>query len=194
MNRLHFRVSNRKTYARTITTRDARFSLPGRKRLRVAWKLCPMEAILDRSAVESRFALRVYYEDTDAGGVVYYANYLRFIERARTEIGRTIGFDPSTLARDEGIAFAVRSLEVEYLRPGCLDDALTIISTVESVKSAQVIFNQRIVRGDETLFTARVRCVCVQIQRMKAAAMPQAIRDAFQALCVSRPDVVADSS
>jgi acyl-CoA thioester hydrolase len=153
-----------------------------------------MESILDRSAVESRFALRVYYEDTDAGGVVYYANYLRFIERARTEIARTIGFDQSALARDQGIAFAVRSLEAEYLRPGYLDDALTIISTIDSVRSAQVTFNQRIARGDEILFTAMVRCVCVNIHRMKAAAMPQAIRDAFQALCVSRPDVVADSS
>ena len=153
-----------------------------------------METILEKSAVESRLALRIYYEDTDAGGVVYYANYLRFIERARTEIARTIGFDPSTLARDEGIALAVRSLEAEYLRPGYLDDALTIISTIDSVRSAQVIFNQRIVRGDELLFTARVRCVCVQIQRMKATAMPQAIRDAFHALCVSRSDIVADSS
>jgi acyl-CoA thioester hydrolase len=153
-----------------------------------------MESILDRSAVESRLAFRVYYEDTDAGGVVYYANYLRFIERARTEIARTIGFDQSALARDEGLAFTVRSLEAEYLRPGCLDDSLTIISIIESVRSAQVIFNQRIVRGDEILFTAKVRCACVNIHRMKPTAMPKAIRDAFQALCVNRPDVVADSS
>jgi acyl-CoA thioester hydrolase len=121
-----------------------------------------MESILDRPAVESRLALRIYYEDTDAGGVVYYANYLRFIEHARAEIGRTIGLDQSALARDQGIAFAVRSLEAEYLRPGYLDDALTIISAVESVRSAQVLFNQRIVRGDELLFTAKVRCVCVR--------------------------------
>lgn len=153
-----------------------------------------MGSILDRSAVESRLDFRVYYEDTDAGGVVYYANYLRFIERARTEIVRTMGFDQSALARDEGIAFAVRSLEAEYLRPGHLDDTLTIISTIEAVSAAQVIFNQRIVRDDETLFTAKVRCVCIHIHRLKAAAIPQAIRDAFQALCVSRTGIVADNS
>jgi acyl-CoA thioester hydrolase len=153
-----------------------------------------MESILDMSAVESRLALRVYYEDTDAGGVVYYANYLRFIERGRTEMVRTMGFDQSALARNEGIAFTVRSLEAEYLRPGYLDDALTIISTIDSVKQAQVLINQRIVREAELLFTAKVRCACVNIHRMKPTAMPQAIRDAFQALCVNRPDVVADSS
>lgn len=156
--------------------------------------LCKMESLLDSSATESRFALRVYYEDTDAGGVVYYANYLRFIERARTEMLRTIGFDQSALARDDGIAFTVRSVDAEFLRPGCLDDSLTIISTIESVKSAQVIFDQRIVRGDDVLFTAKVRCVCVSLHRMKAIAMPQAIRNAFNAFCVTPQDVVADRS
>jgi len=135
---------------------------------------------------EYRLDFRVYYEDTDAGGVVYYANYLRFIERARTEMVRAIGFDQSVLARDEGIAFTVRSVEAEYLRPARLDDTLTIISTIEAVKAAQILFGQKIVRGDEIIFTAKVRCVCVNLLRMKPIAIPQNIRNGFQALCASR--------
>jgi acyl-CoA thioester hydrolase len=138
--------------------------------------------LLGRPDVEFRLPLRVYYEDTDAGGVVYYANYLRFIERARTEIVRSIGFEQAALANDEGIGFAVRSLAAEYLRPARLDDELVVVSVVESVSAARATFKQRIDRGDETLFTAKVLCACLDLRRLKAAAIPQGIRDAFQAL------------
>ena len=77
-----------------------------------------------------RLAVRVYYEDTDAGGVVYYANYLRFLERARTECLRSLGFEQSELMA-QGIAFAVRSLSAEYLKPARLDDELVVVSTIE---------------------------------------------------------------
>ena len=77
-----------------------------------------------------RLAVRVYYEDTDSGGVVYYANYLRFLERARTELLRALGFEQALLARDAGIAFAVRSLQVEYLKPARLDDLVEVVTTL----------------------------------------------------------------
>jgi len=135
-----------------------------------------------RPPVEMRLGVRVYYEDTDAGGVVYYASYLRFVERARTELLRTLGVDQSALARETGLVFAVRSLRAEYLRSGRLDDELTVVTTVRAVSGAQITVQQHVDRGDERLFTADVRIVCVDARRMKPTAIPQRIRDGFAAL------------
>ena len=126
--------------------------------------------------------VRVYYEDTDAAGVVYYANYLRFIERARTDWLRTLGVDQRTLMESGGIAFAVRSLEADYLKPARLDDDLVVISTLEAVGRAQVVFRQNVLRGEELLFSARVRVVSFDPLTAKAAAIPKAIQDKFKAL------------
>jgi len=131
----------------------------------------------------SSFSLpvRVYYEDTDAGGVVYYANYLRFLERARTECLRALGYNQSQLLA-QGIAFAVRSLSVEYLKPARLDDELIVVSRVESLGRAQVVFAQRVERGGETLLDAKIRVACFDPQRGKATAMPKEIHEKFRAL------------
>jgi len=126
--------------------------------------------------------VRVYYEDTDAGGVVYYANYLRFIERARTEWLRAMGFEQAKLMEETGLAFAVRSLTVEYLQPARLDDQLTIVSSIASHGRVQVVFDQRIDRGEQTLLTAKVRIACLNLKRGKAAAMPDAIYAQFEKL------------
>lgn len=123
-------------------------------------------------ALNFRWPLRVYYEDTDAGGVVYYANYLRYLERARTELLRSLGFGQAMLATDAGIAFAVRSVSVEYLKPARLDDALEVHTSVESVGRAQAVFAQRIERDSDLLITASVRLACLDIQRGRATAMP----------------------
>ncbi len=120
---------------------------------------------------------RIYYEDTDAGGVVYYANYLRFLERARTEWLRALGCEQGRLARDEGIAFAVRSLAVEFLRPARLDDLIEVRSTIEELGRAQVVFHQVIRRGDETLLEATVRVACLDLARGKATAIPKHIHE-----------------
>jgi acyl-CoA thioester hydrolase len=126
--------------------------------------------------------VRVYYEDTDAGGVVYYANYLRFLERARTELLRTLGFGQARLASDAGIAFAVRSLTVEFLKPARLDDQLEIATRIESLGRAQALFQQRIERDGETLLTATVRLACLDLQRGRAAAMPEDIYEELKKL------------
>lgn len=130
-----------------------------------------------------RFALptRIYYEDTDAGGVVYYANYLRFMERARTEWLRALGCEQSALLT-QGIAFAVRSAAVEFLRPARLDDELIVASTIESLGRAQVVFHQQVLRNHDVLVDATIRVACFDPLRGKAAAMPKEIHEKLKAL------------
>jgi len=133
--------------------------------------------------------VRVYYEDTDSGGVVYYANYLKYLERARTELLRRLGFEQRQLADETGLAFAVRSLAAEYLRPARLDDLLDITTAVEDLGRAQVTFAQTVRRGDETLLTAKVRVACLDLAKGKAAAMPRAIHEQFKTLTSTLPPV-----
>jgi acyl-CoA thioester hydrolase len=104
-----------------------------------------------------RLAVRVYYEDTDFSGVVYHANYLRFLERGRTELLRNTGVDQSILhAEPGGIIFAVRRMAIEYLRPARMDDLLTVETATSEVRGASLRMSQRILRGDEILLTAEV--------------------------------------
>ena len=128
-----------------------------------------------------RVEVRVYYEDTDAAGIVYYANYLRFIERGRTEFLRALGHDQIVLIK-EGIAFAVRSVSAEVLKPARLDDLLTIETTVAELGGAQVTFAQRILRGHELLLDAKIRVACVDPVRGKPIRMPRPIHDQLAAL------------
>lgn len=108
-----------------------------------------------------RFACRVYYEDTDLAGIVYYANYLRFIERARTEWVRGMGIDQKRLKEDEGIVFAVRRIEADYLSPAKFDDELVIETTPELVTGARIVLKQEVRRGEELLFSAHVTLVAL---------------------------------
>ena len=103
-----------------------------------------------------RMDVRVYYEDTDLAGIVYYANYLRFIERGRTEWVRSLGIDQAKLKRETGLVFAVRRLEADYLLPATFDDVLTIETTPERVGGAKIVVRQTVHRGDELLFEALV--------------------------------------
>lgn len=107
------------------------------------------------------FELRVYYEDTDLAGIVYYANYLKFIERARSEWVRGLGIDQAQLRADQGIVFAVRRVEADYLRPAVFDDLLTVQTTLADHSGARLVLDQAVLRGGETLFTARVTLVCL---------------------------------
>jgi acyl-CoA thioester hydrolase len=120
--------------------------------------------------------VRVYYEDTDTAGVVYYANYLRFLERGRTEWLRALGVGQQRLAEESGIVFAVRSLNIEYLRPARLDDQLAVLTELTLAGRAQVTLKQWIERGGETLVEATVRVACLDAKRMKPAALPAEIR------------------
>jgi acyl-CoA thioester hydrolase len=124
--------------------------------------------------------VRVYYEDTDAAGVVYYAGYLRFLERGRTEWLRQLGVEQFGLAQDAGIAFAVRALNVEYLKAARLDDALTVVTELASLGRAQVVFAQRVERDGQALVEATVRVACIDARRMKPVAIPEEIRKKMQ--------------
>jgi acyl-CoA thioester hydrolase len=128
-----------------------------------------------------RIEVRVYYEDTDAAGIVYYANYLRFIERGRTELLRTLGHDQNALMK-EGIAFAVRSANVEFLKPARLDDLLTVETGIASLGRAQVTFAQRIRRDHELLLDAKIRVACIDPERGKPIPMPRALHEQLSAL------------
>ncbi len=105
--------------------------------------------------------IRVYYEDTDLAGVVYYANYLRFIERARTEWARERGIDQGRLRDEEGLVFAVRRVEADYLRPARFDDLLEVRTAVAEAGGARIALAQEVWRGDERLFAARVVLVAM---------------------------------
>lgn len=140
-----------------------------------------MTAVASRGATFD-LTVRVYYEDTDAGGVVYYGNYLRFLERARTEWLRALGFEQAGLLVQERLAFAVRSVAAEYLLPARLDDLLNVSAKIESLGRAQVTFSQEVRRGDTVLVTATVRVACLDLDRGRAAPMPKAIYETFKAL------------
>lgn len=121
--------------------------------------------------------LRVYYEDTDSGGVVYYANYLRFMERARTEWLRTLGFSQAELSERERVLFAVRAAQLEFVGPGRLDDLLTATLAVERRGSASLTFAQEIRRSDATLCRGEIKIACIDSASFKPKAIPAAIND-----------------
>ncbi|MDQ7988685.1 MAG: tol-pal system-associated acyl-CoA thioesterase [Candidatus Dactylopiibacterium sp.] len=124
----------------------------------------------------SVWPVRVYYEDTDAGGVVYYANYLKFCERARTERLRTLGIDQRHLAAEHGIVFVVRHVEADYLRGAELDDALRVFTTVTDMRAASLKFEQHIQRDNERLFSATITIACLDARRWRATRIPDFLR------------------
>lgn len=126
---------------------------------------------------EFRWPARVYWEDTDGGGIVYYANYLRFLERARTEWLRALGFSQQALAREPGVLFAVASLSIDYRRPARLDDELIITCEPRADGAVCLRFAQRILRASdgETLANAEVRVACVDARTLRPTKVPEAL-------------------
>jgi acyl-CoA thioester hydrolase len=120
--------------------------------------------------------VRVYYEDTDAGGVVYYANYLRFMERARSEWLRAMGFEQSTLAAEYRVLFVVRAVNIDYLKPSRFDDSLQVTVEVVNVGGSRIRFLQRVLRGDEEIVRADVDVVCVNTDTFRPARVPLEMR------------------
>lgn len=108
-----------------------------------------------------KLPIRVYYEDTDMAGIVYYANYLRYIERGRSEWVREVGLDQNRMKNEDGIVFAVRRVEADYLAPARLDDELVVETWVESLKPVRMVMGQEVKRGDEVLFRALVTVICM---------------------------------
>jgi acyl-CoA thioester hydrolase len=111
--------------------------------------------------MDHRFDLRVYYEDTDMAGIVYYANYLKFIERARSDWVRKLGLDQRRLRSEEGLAFAVRRVEADYLGAARLDDELTVATEVTQVTPARLVMRQVVTREGAVLFEALVTVVMI---------------------------------
>jgi acyl-CoA thioester hydrolase len=133
--------------------------------------------------------VRIYYEDTDAGGVVYYSNYLKFLERCRTEWLRAMGHEQAELMRDPGIAFVVRSVNLEYLKPARLDELLTVSLVLEKITKSQIFFRQHIRRanpeakdGWDILINGQIQLVCVNAALMKITSIPPLLRTQLEAL------------
>lgn len=123
--------------------------------------------------------LRVYFEDTDAGGIVYHANYLKFCERARSEWVRGLGIDQRALKATLGLIIVVRRMEVDFLRPALYDDALTVTTRLRTLGGARIELDQAVQRGPDTLFTAAVTLVCVGPDG-RAARLPDDLRATLQ--------------
>ena len=117
--------------------------------------------------------IRVYYEDTDAGEVIFYANYLKFMERARTEWLRKIGFDHKILKEKYELLFAMKNLTIDYIKPGHLDDLLTVTSELLDSRKASLTFGQNIKNeNSELLSEAKVKIACINSKTLKASPMP----------------------
>ena len=127
------------------------------------------------------FPVRVYFENTDAGGVVYHSEYLKFLERARTEWLRHLGYDHQALARNHRIVFVVTQAVVDFLKPARLDDNLAVSVQLESLGKVRSVFVQEIRRDDELLVRAKVTVACVTGEQFKPAEIPEALRRKMQA-------------
>lgn len=125
--------------------------------------------------------VRVYYEDTDAGGVVFYANYLKFFERARTEMLRAMGYEQDELIANESIIFVVRSVQVDYLSPARFNEQLQVSAKVSLAKKVSLTFEQVITRGDDILCKGSVKIACLDAQTLRPKAIPETLFRALRA-------------
>lgn len=120
--------------------------------------------------------VRVYYADTDAGGVVYHASYVNFMERARTEWLRTFGYSGISMMREFGMLFVVRALKLEYFRPALLDDMLEVSAAVKALGRSRVTLHQEVRRGQELLAEGEIHLVCVTQEGFKPSPIPDVLR------------------
>lgn len=124
---------------------------------------------------EFQFPIRVYIEDTDAGGIVYYVNYLKFMERARSEFLRDLGFEHYLHSADD-FMFVVRGAEIRYFQPARMDDALTVTAQVKSLGRASLVFTQEVRRADTTLAAGTIDIACVKRSDTKPRALPERLK------------------
>ncbi|APO94752.1 tol-pal system-associated acyl-CoA thioesterase [Xanthomonas vesicatoria] len=125
---------------------------------------------------------RVYWEDTDAGGVVYHARYVAFMERARTEWMRAAGYGQDLMRQDHGLVFAVRSMQLDFLKPARLDDALSVSAVLLKCRRASLLFAQSVRREGEVLLTAEVRIAALGTSDFRPRGMDDAVYDVLKAL------------
>lgn len=126
--------------------------------------------------------LRVYYEDTDSGGVVYYANYLKFMERARTEWLRELGFEQDRLRDEHGVLFAVHRCEIDYQRPARFNDELIATAAVKEYRRTALMFDQSVRRGAQTLTRGAIRVVCLDADSFRPKPIPEPMLKLIQGL------------
>ncbi len=136
-----------------------------------------MTAVMGREFV---LPVRVYIEDTDAGGIVYYVNYLKFMERARTEMVRELGFERPEL-NEQGLDYVVRSVGVTYHRPARLDDRLQVITRLCELKRSHFSVEQLVYSGDELMAEAQVKVACINKETTRASRIPAPLADALAA-------------
>ena len=125
---------------------------------------------------EQQFPIRVYYEDTDAGGVVYHARYLHFFERARTEYLRQFGVSQQSLIDEFDLAFVVRKADIDFILPARLDDALLVTTSISEIRGATVFFEQHLMHGDTALCKALFIIACVNLSKMKPQPLPATLK------------------
>lgn len=121
--------------------------------------------------------VRVYFHDTDAGGVVFHGNYLHFMEASRTEFLQSLGYSVAQLRQSNEALFVVYSLTLNFIQPAKLHDSLRITASLDEVGRARMIFDQQILRDDETLVSAKVHIACVNPQTLKPTSLPAALRE-----------------
>lgn len=126
--------------------------------------------------------VRVYYEDTDAGGVVFYANYLKFMERARTEWLREAGFEQDRLMQEEGVVFAVTSVNMDFLKPAHFNEQLDVTVAINKLGRASLKVSQQILRDGELLNRADVKLACVDQESFTATRLPESIYNTIKSL------------
>ena len=136
----------------------------------------------DNSAgMKFNWSIRVYYEDTDAAGVVYHASYLKFMERARTEWLRSLGYSQESLKKEEQIVFAVANINIRFVKPALLDQELNVITTVTNVGGASIRFEQSIIDNEstQTICQADVDVVCIDSDALKPKRIPETVKAKF---------------
>ncbi len=125
--------------------------------------------------------IRVYFQDTDAGGVVYHGSYVNFLERARTEwLRERYGYSNAGLIREFGVVFVVRSLKLDYLKPALLDDLLDVSAQLKGVGRSRVTLLQSVTRGEETLMAAEIHLVCVTVDGFKPVSVPDVLSEQWK--------------
>jgi len=124
--------------------------------------------------------VRVYFQDTDAGGVVYHASYVNFMERARTEWLRSFGYSNAGLMKEFGVVFVVRSMQLDYLRPALLDDMLEVTAEVKHIGRSRLVLLQTVRREDELLTQAEVHLVCVSLEGFKPVSVPDVLKSQWK--------------
>jgi acyl-CoA thioester hydrolase len=139
------------------------------------------------SKIFHQFPVQVYWEDTDAGGIVYYANYLKFTERARTDMLRGLRINQQEMMIDEGANFVVRSCEIEYLLPAKMDDELNVVTCVTDLRGASLEMQQDICRGSDIIVTTKVRVACLG-EGGRPQRLSSAINEKFNAILGSAED------